>query len=47
MFWEKQWERSRQTYFKKKQESMDQIQPSEELSTAWGVGTGEPVRKAC
>ena len=44
MFSEKKWARSRQTYFKKKQESMDQIQPSEELSTAWGKVTGEHVR---
>ena len=36
---------SRSTQYKAM--SMDQIQPSEELSAAWGVGTGEPVRKVC
>ena len=47
MFSEKQWEHAHETYFKKKQESMDEIQPCEQLFTTCGMATGDPVIKVC
>ena len=47
MFWQKQWERSRQTFFKKKQGSMYQFEASEQLSAPRRMAIEEPVREIC